>query len=253
MFAIPHPVLACYTAVLNEHQIVGPRCAEYQKWLRYFLDFCHKYPVPDAKSERIRLFCEKLREKKQSEQKRQQAAHAVSLYFMLQMPAPEENPAKDAACAEEQTLYAAIVSDSRPRNTLPGNAVEPTPQTTPFRRNSSHYCEAGYLEKTDSPEWDDVLEKLAAEIRVRHYSRKTLKTYANWSRQFQRFLKNKPPHELTTTDVKDYLTYLAVKCHVAGSTQNQAFNSLLFLFRHPLRPCQDNQGTAQPARFMISP
>lgn len=232
MFTIPHPVLARYTAVLNEHQIVGPRCAEYQKWLRYFLDYCHKYPVPGARSERIRLFCEKLREKKQSEQQRQQAAHAVSLYFMLQT---EENPAEDTACAEEQTLHTALVPDSRPRNPLLGNAVEPTPLTTPFRQGSSHYCEAGYQEKTDSPEWDEVLEKLAAEIRVRHYSRKTLKTYANWSRQFQRFLKNKPPHELTTADVKDYLTYLAVKCHVASSTQNQAFNSLLFLFRHALK------------------
>ncbi|HEY5973931.1 MAG TPA: integron integrase [Geobacteraceae bacterium] len=36
-------------------------------------------------------------------------------------------------------------------------------------------------------------------------------------------------------DVKDYLTFLAVKCHVAASTQNQAFNSLLFLFRHALK------------------
>jgi integrase len=32
--------------------------------------------------------------------------------------------------------------------------------------------------------------------------------------------------------VKEYLTYLAVKCHVAASTQNQAFNALLFVFRH---------------------
>ena len=35
-------------------------------------------------------------------------------------------------------------------------------------------------------------------------------------------------------DVKEYLTYLAVKCKVAASTQNQAFNSLLFFFRHGL-------------------
>jgi integron integrase len=56
-----------------------------------------------------------------------------------------------------------------------------------------------------------------------------------WSRQFQRYLKNKPPQELSTADVKDYLTYLAVKCHVAASTQNQAFNSILFLFRHGLK------------------
>ena len=35
--------------------------------------------------------------------------------------------------------------------------------------------------------------------------------------------------------MKEYLTYLAVKCKVAASTQNQAFNSLLFLFRHALK------------------
>lgn len=76
---------------------------------------------------------------------------------------------------------------------------------------------------------------MAAEIRVRLYSRKTLKTYAKWSRCFQRFLKNKPPEELTTDDVKAYLTFLAVTCNVAASTQNQAFNSLLFLFCHGLK------------------
>jgi site-specific recombinase XerD len=35
--------------------------------------------------------------------------------------------------------------------------------------------------------------------------------------------------------VKSYLTHLAVQCKVSASTQNQAFNSLLFLFRHILK------------------
>ena len=35
--------------------------------------------------------------------------------------------------------------------------------------------------------------------------------------------------------MKAYLTYLAVNCKVAASTQNQAFNALLFLFRHILK------------------
>jgi len=35
--------------------------------------------------------------------------------------------------------------------------------------------------------------------------------------------------------VKAYLTYLAVQCRVASSTQNQAFNALLFLFRQVLK------------------
>ncbi|TWJ17771.1 site-specific integrase [Geobacter argillaceus] len=106
---------------------------------------------------------------------------------------------------------------------------------SPQTARKPQFSAAGYDEKSDSPEWDELLATLAAEIKVRHYSRKTLKTYANWSRQFQRFLKNKPPQELTTADVKTYLTWLAVKCHVAASTQNQAFNSLLFLFRHALK------------------
>jgi integron integrase len=233
MLAIPYPILVQYTAILKEHQIVGANCAAYQKWLRYYLDYCHKYPVPDAKCERIRLFRDKLREKKQTDQQRQQAAHAVSLYYTL---ADEVQP-DSTGSAENDPLYAVVASDSVdcPRTTLPGNAVGPTPQTTPFRKGSSHYCEAGYQVKSDSPAWDAVIDKMANEVKVRHYSRKTLKTYANWTRCFQHFLKDKPPQELSTVDVKDYLTYLAVKCHVASSTQNQAFNSLLFFFRNGLQ------------------
>jgi hypothetical protein len=80
------------------------------------------------------------------------------------------------------------------------------PSTTTGRYRPPQYNDAGYQEKSDSPEWDEVMAKLADEIKVRHYSRKTLKTYALWSRQFQRFLKNKSPAELTTVDVKEYLT-----------------------------------------------
>jgi site-specific recombinase XerD len=62
-----------------------------------------------------------------------------------------------------------------------------------------------------------------------------LKTDAHWSRQFQKFLRSKPPEELSETDVKAYLTYLAVTCNVSASAQNQAFNALLFLYRHILK------------------
>ncbi len=92
-----------------------------------------------------------------------------------------------------------------------------------------------FREKTGSPDWDRVVERLEAEITTRHYSRKTLIAYANWSRKYQHYLKNKPPGELSPADVKDYLTYLAVNCKVSSSTQNQAFNALLFLYRHILK------------------
>jgi integron integrase len=114
--------------------------------------------------------------------------------------------------------------------------TEPNPLVpSPTPQRPSQFRLAGYQETSDSPEWDEVLATMAAEIKVRHYSRKTLITYAKWSRHFQRFLKNKQPQELAAGDVKAYLTHLAVTCKVAASTQNQAFNSLLFFFRHGLK------------------
>jgi integron integrase len=82
--------------------------------------------------------------------------------------------------------------------------------------------------------WTGVFAELKNGIRIRHYSRATLKTYTGWVRKLQAFTESKDPRLLTTEDVKEFLTSLAVKKQVAASTQNQAFNALLFFFRHIL-------------------
>lgn len=220
MHAIQNSVMNKYDNALKSHEIPLSRHAEYKKWLRYFYDFCEKYPDPDSMAEQVRRFSEKLREKNQTETQCRQAVHAVSLYFEMQRQ--ESVQAKSTDAPQVQPQY--IAASAAPRSSQ--YAVD---------QRMSQYSVAGYEEKSDSPEWDEIMTKLAGEIKVRHYSRKTLQTYAQWSRRFQRFLKNKQPQELTTADVKEYLTYLAVKCKVAASTQNQAFNSLLFLFRHALK------------------
>jgi len=53
-------------------------------------------------------------------------------------------------------------------------------------------------------------------------------------RRFYRFLGGKLPYLITSSEVKDFMTYLAVEQKIAASTQNQAFNAILFLFRHTL-------------------
>ncbi len=103
------------------------------------------------------------------------------------------------------------------------------------RKGGKQFDEWHCLRKSESPAWDTIIARLADEIKTMHYSRETLKHYADWSRKFQSYLKHKAPAELSSEDVKSYLTYLAVKCKVASSTQNQAFNALLFLFRHVLK------------------
>lgn len=220
MILLPPHLYRQYRAFCANKGIGDTLFADYVKWLRFFLDFCEKHHVACEEADRTRRFMDKLQQKGQPEEKRRQARQAVEGYFeMIGAGAGRQQPIQHETDARKQAHEPVSAGAGLP---VRGEA-------------QSYYVVSGYQETSDSPEWDEVIRKLADEIKVRHYSRKTLKTYALWSRQFQRFLKNKPPAELSTDDVKEYLTYLAVKCKVAASTQNQAFNSLLFLFRHALK------------------
>jgi hypothetical protein len=84
MTPVPNTVFSQYETILKSREVPLNCYTDYKKWLRYYLDFCAKYPVPDSKSERVQLFSEKLRGKKQTEQQRQQAMHAVFMYFEMQ-------------------------------------------------------------------------------------------------------------------------------------------------------------------------
>lgn len=83
--------------------------------------------------------------------------------------------------------------------------------------------------------WNKALEGLEAEIKLRHYSPKTLRAYKNWVKKFQGFNLNKDILSLSSSDVKAFLTDLVLKKQVAASTQNQAFNALLFFYRHVIK------------------
>lgn len=96
--------------------------------------------------------------------------------------------------------------------------------------------------------WDAVHVKLKEEIRLRQYSPKTYQAYSGWIRQFQRFLGQKDPDTVDKEDARRYLTHLAVNQRVVASTQNQAFNALLFLYRHILKADYELGDTVVRAR-----
>lgn len=75
---------------------------------------------------------------------------------------------------------------------------------------------------------DGLIDKMRQAIRIRHYSYRTEKTYIDWVNRFLRYIKDtdiKKPDDFSfdSDDVKNYLTYLALKRKVSASTQNQAF------------------------------
>ena len=67
----------------------------------------------------------------------------------------------------------------------------------------------------------------------------TEETYWNWAEDFIHFLRTAEerwvyPNEWNESHVERFLTHLATNRNVSASTQNQAFSSLLFLFRDVL-------------------
>ena len=86
----------------------------------------------------------------------------------------------------------------------------------------------------DGEKQPKLLDRVRDAIRVRHYSRLTEKSYTYWIRFFIRFNKMRHPREMGEDEVGQFLTFLAVKRNVAASTQNQALNAIVFLYRHVL-------------------
>jgi integron integrase len=99
-----------------------------------------------------------------------------------------------------------------------------------------------------------VIQEMRTAIRIKHYSYSTERTYIDWAKRFFDYtlkLKKKDmiAPGLDSSDVRDYLSYLAMKRHVSSSTQNQAFNALLFLFRDILKiPIDDLSQTVRAKR-----
>ncbi|MFH2137392.1 MAG: integron integrase [Candidatus Omnitrophota bacterium] len=82
-----------------------------------------------------------------------------------------------------------------------------------------------------------IISRTKELLRIKHYAYSTERTYLDWVGRFFSYItavrnKNK---EIEPQDIKEFLTYLAVRRRVSASSQNQAFNALLFLFRDVLK------------------
>ena len=197
MIDIPAELRNKYTSFLAQRQVPSHTHNIYLKWLRFYLDFCNKYQHTPSLRGSLPLFIGKLHEKKQTSRQQEQAQHAIHLYYALVNNESGGGKLNQAAVQSQDTTYKPTLT-------------------------------------SEQTAWEKIYSDLDAAIKVRHYSPKTYQSYAGWTRQLQTFTRQKAPALLTIDDVKSFLTHLAVERKVAASTQNQAFNALLFLFRHIL-------------------
>ncbi len=106
--------------------------------------------------------------------------------------------------------------------------------------------EAGnYLAKI----FPEIYRKFLVAIRMPDYSINTEKSYLSWIVRFLRFHPERHPYNFSEPDVASFLEHLAIKRKVAGATQAQALNALVFFFARVLeRPLGEIGPFKRPQR-----
>jgi len=81
----------------------------------------------------------------------------------------------------------------------------------------------------------EVVARSRELLRIKNYSYGTEETYLSWIRKFYRYVRthSDAAEDLTVRpeDVRDYMAHQALSQKFSASTQNQAFNALVFLFK----------------------
>jgi integron integrase len=222
MIQIPPQLLHSYIDFISSNGIQSGELQYYVKWLRYYLDYCHKYNSRHDDGKSLSTFLQKLRDKNQSEQQRKQARHAIVVYGTMLSSTPGKTT---SGSTYEHTNHSSFNGPTRNNKLCQENRGVAGKESSAYQ---------GGLRKEYGADWTKLYQDFQNAIKLRHYSPATLKTYTGWTRKFQAFTRSKHPDLLAVEDVKNFLTYLAVDKKVAASSQNQAFNALLFVFRNTL-------------------
>lgn len=86
-----------------------------------------------------------------------------------------------------------------------------------------------------------LMDQVRQVLRYHHYAYRTENTYCDWIiRYIKYFGAKKHPQDMGKTEIDTYLSHLATERKVSASTQRQALNAIIFLYRHVLdQPIED--------------
>jgi len=99
-----------------------------------------------------------------------------------------------------------------------------------------------------------LLDEVRDVMRLHHYSIHTERTYCGWIKRYIQYHSMTSREELINGEAKieAFLTHLAVDKAVSPSTQNQAMNALVFLYKHVLKRSLDGNISAVRAMKKVN-
>jgi integron integrase len=135
------------------------------------------------------------------------------------------------------------------RSSGPSSGSDREPPRGPASEDPRNFAHATAKLAPGSPPRRKLLDELCFQLRLRHRSRSTERSYVGWARRFVLFHQRRHPSELGAEEIEAFLGHLAVDRGVAASTQNQALNAIVFLYRHVVgRPIGELQGLVRARR-----
>jgi integron integrase len=79
-----------------------------------------------------------------------------------------------------------------------------------------------------------LMDRVRNYLRLHHYAYSTEHTYVDWIKRYIFFHNKRHPAEMQEAEIEEFLTHLAVNENVAATTQNQALNAIVFLYKKVL-------------------
>lgn len=223
-----------YVAVLREAGAQEKTIPYYIAWVRRFFALYPGRRRGELGREEIEAFLSAMaRRGDVSNWQIQQARDALELYYeqfrgMALAPRPDRSTSP-------------VSSDSSPSVSPP--AAERFPKTrqeyTPRSLESKSISPGGLPSLPEASvgppakvvNWKVLEARVRECLRIEHYSYRTEQTYVAWIRRFVVFHRFQKPSTLQAADVLAFLRHLAMDLEVASSTQNQALNAVVFLYR----------------------
>ncbi len=224
-----------YLALVISQGVPEAKARWYMKWAEQFARSVPAVPLRDRSADHIRNYLRELsRNPNIKKWQLEQAAQALRMLYREFLKIPWAVNWPDCISYTNH-------QDEDPCAQQSSSPAYPESEPGPFR-------DEGRWPAVTSVK-GDVFERLRTAIRTRHYSLRTEQAYEQWIRRFIIFHKMRPPMELGSESVKEYLEYLAVVRKISASTQNQALNALVFFYDNVLeKPVGDMGGFTRAKR-----
>ncbi len=153
----------------------------------------------------LTLFIQKLQNKNQSVEQQNQAKQAVSLFFEIRTSSDQPLVVNNSAQIplEQSVNHTKVMPGHGKSFNNDATVAQNSRQQSSSIQPKLNSLTTKLLEETGTS-WVFVFDQLVNEIKIRHYSPKTLKAYRGYIRQFQAFTKSKDYQKLSQQDVIDF-------------------------------------------------